>query len=212
MSNIFRLSSLLTDNPMIWELSRLFLDKAFGLYSKRIQLIRNKSFYKNSLSVLDIGCGTGQYSTITQGQYLGLDINNRYIKYAGKRHRNHNQSFKCADVTVITKELPKFDMVLMTDFLHHIPSQQCINLLNVCTNLVNQYVINFEPVTEQYNPIGRWVNKNDRGKYIRSLDELHQIYKESQLELIESLPLMIGPISTCAIISRPTILDKTKLI
>ena len=202
MSNIFQSWPLLIDNPVTWKFSRLVLEKAFGLYSKRIQLMKNKGLH-NNLSVLDIGCGIGQYSEITQGEYLGLDINNRYINYARKKYKHHNHSFRCADVTVIVKELTKYDLVLMTDFLHHIPSQQCINLLNVCSQLVNKIVINFEPVIEQSNPVGRWVNRHDRGKYVRSLDEWHQLYDESQLELVESNPLIIGPLNSRAFFAKP---------
>lgn len=204
--------SLLLNNPVIWEFSRIALDTAFGLYRKRIQLVQKYGLLKNNPSVIDIGCGIGQYSTITEGKYLGVDMNKRYINYAHKRHRRSNQSFRCTDVTTVLDEQSRFDLVLMADFLHHISDRQCVNLLNISSHLAKQYVINFEPITEQSNPVGRWIVEHDRGNYVRPLDKLHQLYEESQLELVESIPLMLGPISSRVIVARPLKLDNTEFV
>src|SRR5262249_6961182 len=91
----------LLNNPIIWESSRIGLDFAFGLYQKRYDVLRRWKVLENNPEILDIGCGIGQYSQITQGKYLGVDLNDRYISYATRRRSKANRSFRCQDVTAL---------------------------------------------------------------------------------------------------------------
>ena len=97
-------------------------------------------------SIIDIGCGIGQYANLSKGKYLGIDMNERYIVHARKRHRCSNQTFRCEDVTVLLDEKVSFNLVLMVDFLHHLSQQQCLHLLNVAATLARQYVISLNPL------------------------------------------------------------------
>lgn len=191
------------DNSVVWESSRMGLDFAFGLYEKRYNVLRKWCALTNNPSVLDIGCGIGQYSNITNGNYLGVDLNSRYISYATKRYHKPNVSFRCQDVTELMNEDVRFDVVLMVDFLHHIADEQCRKLLRVVSRLTRQNVVSFEPITFQPHQIGRWIIEHDRGNHIRPLDDLHALFQDSDLQIIESMELQLGPINTRAILARP---------
>ena len=193
----------LLDQPIIWESSRVGLNFAFGLYRKRFAVMRDWGLLADNPSMIDIGCGIGQYANVTQGRYLGIDMNEPYIVHARKRHRRPNQSFRCEDVTVLLDEKITFDLVLMVDFLHHLSEAQCHHLLTVAAGLAEQYVISFEPIIYQPHPLGRWIVENDRGCCVRSLENLHQLFPKSGLEICDSAALRLGPINTRAILAKP---------
>ena len=79
------------DNPVVWEVSRIGLNLSFGLYRKRMQRMRDWGVLQANPSVLDIGCGIGQYANVTEGDYLGVDFNQRYIDYAHSKRRRTNR-------------------------------------------------------------------------------------------------------------------------
>lgn len=190
------------DKPAIWEFSRICFDLFFGLYRKRINKIKEWGYYKKNYSVIDIGCGIGQYSKITNGKYLGIDLQPNYINYCKRKYKNSNKLFRCSDASVILQEKHRFDLILMVDFLHHVSDDLAVKILHTASLLSNGYIINFEPVYEQSNPIGRWFREHDRGNYIRQLENLHMLFGMADLEIIESSELILGPIRTRAILAK----------
>jgi SAM-dependent methyltransferase len=193
----------LLDVPFFWELSRFGLDSAIGLYRRRQAVISEWGLLDGSPSVVDFGCGIGQYSSVTEGRYLGVDLHERYIRYASERRAKPGRDFRCMDITHLIEAAEKFDIVLMVDFLHHIDDENCKKLLAVAASIAKKGVVSFEPVTEQDNPIGQWIVDNDRGDYVRPLIELERLFAESPLTIAENRPLKIGPICTRAILARP---------
>lgn len=195
----------LLDSPTTWELGRILLDLIFGLYRKRFKKIRNWKI-QDDVTVMDVGCGTGQYSKITSGKYLGIDLNSNYINYCVNKYaNNHNKSFRCADVITLLNEKARFDVVLMVDFLHHIPDDIAKKILRTSSELATKYIICFEPILEQSNVIGRLIINNDRGDHIRSLDELHELFHDTGCKIIESSEIWLGPIRSRAILAIPSV-------
>lgn len=193
------------DNPVIWELSRIGLNVAFGLYRKGMRVMHEWGVLKGHPSVLDIGCGIGQYSEITEGEYLGVDLNHRWIKYARRRHRRPNQVFRGIDVTALAEEQRGFDLVLMVDFLHHLSEKQCVTTLSHAQQLAQQHVVSFEPISYQPHRVGRWIVENDRGKYVRPFEKLLGLFEESRLTIVKAIEFRLGPINTTAILASPPI-------
>ena len=196
-------NSQILDNPTVWEFGRICLDLFFGLYRKRFNKIKEWGLYNKNYSVIDIGCGIGQYCKITKGNYLGIDLQPNYISYCKRKYKDKNKSFRCADASTILKEKTTFDLILIVDFLHHVSDDLAVKILHTASLLSNEYVVNFEPVYEQSNPIGRWLREHDRGNYIRSLENLHKLFKVAGLEIIESSELILGPSKTRAILAKP---------
>jgi 2-polyprenyl-3-methyl-5-hydroxy-6-metoxy-1,4-benzoquinol methylase len=193
----------LLNRPAIWRSSRIGLDLTIGLYRKRIAVMREWDLLQGNPSLLDIGCGIGQYASITEGEYLGVDLEESYIAYARTHKRRPNQTFRCTDVTNVLDEDRQFDLVLMVDFLHHISDEDCIRLLDVTAQLAKKAVVSFEPVSYQPNPLGKWIVGHDRGNYVRSLERLHALFDASRLRIEKSVEMRLGPINTRAILARP---------
>jgi len=74
-------------------------------------------------SVLDLGCGTASLQTfLPKGiQYIGIDLNEDFLVFAGKKNRG---TFYKRDVTGDLSDL-KADTVVLADILHHVtPNHQ----------------------------------------------------------------------------------------
>ncbi len=192
----------LLDSPLAWGALRLTLDAAFGLYRRRISLLGQWGVLDGAPSVLDVGCGTGEYATVTAGPYLGLDMTERYVERARRRYRGHAQrEFRAADATALEAELQTFDVVLMVDFLHHLDDAACTSLLTTAAYLSRHFVISFEPVADQRNRLGRWIVDHDRGDYMRPLAAYHTLFERSPLVIERSEELRLGPIKTQAVLA-----------
>jgi len=190
------------DNAITWRVLRIVLDSTFGLYKNRFKKIFEDWKIRKDCSVLDIGCGIGQYSNITSSKYLGVDLNSKYIKYCKKKYSNEkNKSFRCEDVTTLLNEKITYDIVIMVDFLHHIPDDLAKKVLKTAAELSNQYIISFEPIREQDNIIGKCIINNDRGDYIRPLDDLQKLFEGTGCQIIDSIELKLGPIKSRAILA-----------
>jgi 2-polyprenyl-3-methyl-5-hydroxy-6-metoxy-1,4-benzoquinol methylase len=190
----------LLDNPFLWRMSRFWLNVCFGLYRHRFHMMQTWGVLADAPSVLDVGCGIGHYSQATTGKYLGIDLSQRYIDCARKRYPQVDKQFRCVDVTTVWHEGSEHDIVLLVDFLHHIPDRDCVGLLKIAGQIARRHVVSFEPITEQTNPVGRWIIKNDRGNYMRPLEKLHGLFAEAGLTIVQSTELYLGPIRTRAIL------------
>ncbi|HEY7864034.1 MAG TPA: class I SAM-dependent methyltransferase, partial [Thermoanaerobaculia bacterium] len=78
--------------------------------------------------VLDVGCGPAiNTSFFSSGEYLGLDINPRYISYA---RRKTGREFLVADMTRWAPQgSERFDFVLVNSFFHHVDDQYARQIL-----------------------------------------------------------------------------------
>jgi SAM-dependent methyltransferase len=178
------------------------LDIAFGLYRKRVSLLRQWGVLDSSPSILDVGCGVGQYASVTSGCYLGLDLNRQYVEYARRRDQHPRlHEFCSADVASLASESRRFDIVLMVDFLHHLDDLTCDRLLAVAARLSRRHVISLEPIREQPNRVGRWIIQHDRGRHMRSQAEYQMLFARSPLTVERCDELRLGPIDTRAVIA-----------
>jgi len=190
------------DNALLWRTSRWVLNLTFGIYRRRFRLLRRWGVLEGSPSVLDIGCGIGHYAWITNGPYLGVDLNERYIRCASQIHRHTDRVFRCADVTRLWKEEKTYNLVLLVDFLHHVPEEAAVTILREAWRLSDGNVVSFEPVKQQTNFVGQQIIDNDRGNYMRPLTSLTGLFEKAGLPIDKSRELYLGPIRTQAILCR----------
>jgi 2-polyprenyl-3-methyl-5-hydroxy-6-metoxy-1,4-benzoquinol methylase len=202
MSNLVARLIHCLDNPILWQTSRWLLNLTFGLYQRRFRLLQRWGILEGKPSVLDIGCGIGQYAEVTRGPYLGVDLNERYITHAARRYRNTDRTFRAVDVTRLWQENRCYQLVLLVDFLHHLSDDQAVAILREAWQLCGGQVISFEPVKQQSNRVGQWIIDHDRGAYMRPLEDLHRLFERAGLEIDRSEELYLGPIRTRAILCR----------
>lgn len=80
-------------------------------------------------SVLDVGCGPGTNAATFRSvhRYVGVDLNERYIRFAEKRYRGE---FLVGDVTEGMDAGEQFDLVLMNSLMHHLDDEGAGALLD----------------------------------------------------------------------------------
>src|SRR6516225_9538543 len=74
---------------------------------------------RSARRVLDVGCGPGTNTHhFVKADYIGIDWNDDYIRYARRRH---DRNFLVADVATYTVAPgERFDFILLNSFLHHV--------------------------------------------------------------------------------------------
>src|SRR3989338_6848197 len=139
-------------------------------------------------SVLDVGCGTGLYSTLAKGRYIGIDLNESYIKYARGRYKDKNKIFFVGDVTKLRLNGEMFDNILYLAMLHHFSEEDNILILKTISYITRKKVLILDLTLPDYPTFMQaFFLKVERGKYPRSLKD--------QLRIVEKV-LHVGKAST----------------
>lgn len=196
-----RKCSPVLENPFLWELARLAGDALFQLYRNRFRLMREWDVPAAEESVLEIGCGIGHYSRAARGPYVGIDLHERYIRYASRRNAAPNRAFRCVDAAELDREGARFDTVLIVDVIHHLDDETAGRLLRVAGALARRQVLIFEPLSEQPKIVGRWLVEHDRGEFVRPERELFALLARSGLAVRRNAGLWLGPINSRAILA-----------
>jgi SAM-dependent methyltransferase len=126
--------------------------------------------------VLDVACGPGTSSAHFAGcDYLGIDINPRYIEYARRRYRGR---FEVADATQFSPPDGKFDLVLVNSFFHHVSDADAERLLDQLATLVapGGHVHIFDLVLPPRPSVARLLARMDRGDFARPLESWRELF------------------------------------
>lgn len=115
------------DENQIYEITGIpqtsygFLKRLIFIYSFISQNINEEKTY----TVLDIGCGTGEYLTIPLGslikniEILGIDNDRKSIEYARTKNTFQNVKFECTFIEKLEKNL-KYDFIILSEVLEHL--------------------------------------------------------------------------------------------
>ncbi|MGH9529600.1 MAG: class I SAM-dependent methyltransferase [Terriglobales bacterium] len=141
--------------------------------------------------VLDVGCGPGTNTHhFVQSDYLGLDLNESYIRHARRRR---GRDFIAADVREYRAEpMDKFDFILVNSFLHHVDTPQVLKILTHLNSLLTDdgHVHILELVMPPDPSVARLLARWDRGKFTRPVKEWEAIFSQTfEPFLFEPFPL-----------------------
>jgi SAM-dependent methyltransferase len=186
------------DYPWLWRGFRRVVDLAWGHYRKRFRLLEGWGVTGEGLSVLDVGCGSGEYAAVFRGPYTGIDLSPRYVAAASRRHGGADRSFLCADVATLADERRTYDVVVLVDFLHHFPDRTATEILAGVARLARGHVVSLEPISDQTNPVGRALVGMDRGRHMRPRDAVVELFAAAGLSPARQSELYLGPIRTWA--------------
>jgi ubiquinone/menaquinone biosynthesis C-methylase UbiE len=107
--------------------------------------------------VLDVGCGTGNFTELLAQQcqrVVGVDLNEEYVKVAQARLKeNPGVEVLVSDATQL-KWHQSFDTVVMLDVLEHIEDDvQTLNQLSACLKPGGKIVIKVPALEFLYSPL-----------------------------------------------------------
>jgi ubiquinone/menaquinone biosynthesis C-methylase UbiE len=168
----------ISDHPVLFIVLRSILENDF----KAIRaVIRARLRVRQGLRTLDLGCGPGAFADLFAGDdYVGLDLNARYIDHARKTRPG---AFIVGDARHV--ELPdgRFDQVLVFGLLHHLPDEDVRAVLRECRRLLvpggRVLVIEDIPAVSRLNLIGHLIHRVENGEHIRAVEEYKRLYAEA---------------------------------
>jgi len=137
-------------------------------------------------SVLDVACGPGtNTSNFTKSDYLGIDLNERYIQDARRRH---GRDFIAVDARIYTAApQSRFDFILINSFLHHLNTEDVLQLLSHLRSLLtedgNIHILELV-LPEEHHSIASRLARWDRGKFARPLGQWRAIFSELFEEVV----------------------------
>ncbi len=155
---------------------------AYRLFSTAVGAARGRAIYVREFirpwpgaRVLDIGCGPADIlASLSQVQYVGVDISPDYIHAARERFGNRGE-FMCRSVSDYVVEQPHtFDIVLANGVLHHLDDQEADSLLSVARQALKPHgrFVSFDGCfTPNQSWFARWMLQNDRGQHVRRREE-----------------------------------------
>jgi SAM-dependent methyltransferase len=160
-----RMVDRLMEQPWVYRLWQApFANAKFLRVQKQLDL-------RPARRVLDVGCGPGTNAErFRHAEYVGVDINERYLAMARSRYRG---MFVQADVaTDDLTRLGTFDTIIVNSFLHHLPDEILDEIMpRLAGSLTPGGVVHIlELVLPDRMGLPRLMARLDRGRHARSID------------------------------------------
>lgn len=126
---------------------------------------------KRDESVIDVGCGTGEFSVIIPGKYTGIDADQKHIAYARKKYGGENKGFYVMDGSKLGYRRKSFDKAMFINCLHHVDDDLFDKILCEIGRVTKKRILIIDTTPLNYNLFGMLTQKLDQGRYIRSIEE-----------------------------------------
>jgi len=120
-------------------------------------------------SVIDFGCGAGYYSTIVPGEYVGVDLNQRYITFAEKKYNQSNRNFLCHNITCTEFSSKQFDKSMYLCVMHHLSDDDNHKALKELQRITQKRCVIVD-LWPSENKLRRFIQDNDPGGYLREIE------------------------------------------
>jgi cyclopropane fatty-acyl-phospholipid synthase-like methyltransferase len=134
-----------------------------------------------------MGCGTAFMLDYLPSniEYVGVDLNPKYIESAKNRYKDKDATFYCVrinDMVDNKQKLGQFDLALAIGILHHVNDDEAKSLFKGAYQYIKNsgYILTVDPVyIKNQSAIARYIMSKDRGQNIRSLEEYLELAKTS---------------------------------
>ncbi|HLZ92365.1 MAG TPA: class I SAM-dependent methyltransferase, partial [Candidatus Acidoferrum sp.] len=134
--------------------------------------------------VLDVGCGPGTNADyFSRVAYLGIDLNEQYIRDAERRHGDSpaGRRFLAVDAAkFVAPPGERFDFVLVNSFLHHVDDSTAKGILSNLSKLLTEdgHVHILDLVLPETASLARFMARSDRGEFPRPLGKWRKIFSD----------------------------------
>jgi len=122
--------------------------------------------------VLDVGCGTGDYSGVVDDEtcsYTGIDSCKPYIEEAIKNHSRSHRKFVVGDIRVPDYELGGFTKALMLGVMHHLTDEENLEVLRALNKIITDRLVIMDLSPGGWHVVNTMLCRLDRGRYPRRL-------------------------------------------
>jgi SAM-dependent methyltransferase len=169
------------DRPAVWKKVQAVL----GYYTVRAykRMLAAQLQLTGSEAVLDVGCGTGEYSQLLRfGQYVGVDFNESYIRWANGAYGVAGKvSFFAMDVGKVPSLNTRLDAAFCVAVTHHLSDAELKKLVaDVMAAVSTRFVIVDLVLPAAWNnPLSHVLIRMDRGRHGRSRKDLLAVLGET---------------------------------
>src|SRR5262249_48697836 len=163
------------DRPALFIFLRGILENDFRAIRATI---RRELDLGPGVRTLDMGCGPGAFADLFEkGDYVGVDLNARYIDHARGRYKG---AFVVGDARKVDLPDARFDQILIFGLLHHLPDDDARAVLSECRRLLARggrlLAIEDIPTMSRLNLIGHLIHRVENGEFIRPVEEYRRLY------------------------------------
>ena len=150
---------------------------------------------KTGMKILDIGCGTADVlKLLPKVQYVGFDINQKYIQTAKKNYRKRGV-FLVRKIEQMNKAPSgPYDLVLAKGLIHHLPDEVAVHLLRVAHDALRvggRFVTLDGVLSPQQGFWARYFVSHDRGRHVRTLSAyrtlLRHVFAKADFSVYDDL-------------------------
>jgi SAM-dependent methyltransferase len=150
--------------------------EAGGFYGARLKAIRKYLPLRAGQRVIDIGCGPGFMARDIPPDidYIGFDIDQKYIDYANHRFADKGRFFCRFFDEAAAAEFGPADVVMMNGVIHHIDDAGAAATLKAISDALKPggRLFSLDGVYVQGQPwFSKFMLDHDRGEHIRHEDE-----------------------------------------
>lgn len=153
---------------------------------------RNLQAYK-AKTVLDIGCGTGDFVEAVPKQinYVGIDINEKFISFAQTHYQNEKRKFLVQNIIKNNfHQGKKFDATLFISMFHHLSDNDLKTILPIIRSVTKKIIIVADIIPDPDGILRKIMVKLDQGKFVRlkevKINILCKYFKVAKTEIIPS--------------------------
>ena len=179
MSRALNTLHRLFEHPRVFNINQVILD---GGKSQRIKQFLADVPYR---SVVDIGCGTGNWAKLAGAEYLGIDTSPSFIAACQRRYGDDPQkTFVKADAADLQTDRT-FDLAILISVLHHLSDEQAHRVLQwIARHARHFFVLDLYP--NPRNPISKRLYAMDRGDFIRSPEDQRALIEAHPFDLVKA--------------------------
>lgn len=127
--------------------------------------------------VIDVGCGTATFSKMFYpDNYVGIDLDPVYVE--GARARAPQHTIRQMDATAMQFPDGSFDGGLVVGVLHHLDDDTAAAVLDELRRILRaggRALVMEQTHSPWTNPIGRLINRFDKGRFIRAPEEYSRL-------------------------------------
>lgn len=181
------------DNPDLFNHVRSALLFGKGkMYGK----VKDAVAQKDEEKVLDICCGTGEFSALFNTNYVGIDICDSFLDFA---KRKYHKEFVHMDATRLNFKDKEFSKTIFISGMHHFSEENLARIYPELSRVTSERIVILDPVPQKYNPIAWLLYSMDRGACIREVEKQKEIvsryFEIENIEVFQSFLYRLSVIS-----------------
>jgi ubiquinone/menaquinone biosynthesis C-methylase UbiE len=158
------------DNPGVFHAARYVL---VGDQQVTRRLLAEHLAMSPDETVLDVCCGVGEFAGAVDGRYVGVDLNERFIRQARRRYAGDpRKRFEVGDVMRLDYDAGCFDKAMIVNSLHHFSDEDVVRLLTEVRRITRKVAVVVDADGTPHGLVRRTLVALDRGRFMRSPDRL----------------------------------------